>query len=222
MNVQQALSELEALGDERMRAYNVKAGAGEKQFGVKLGDIRKVAKKVKRDHALALALWETGIAEARFLAALVIDVKRLSADELDRMVRSVTWDRVADWLNSYVVKDHPEKEALRERWMKAKDPWRLRAGWSLASERVAKSPEGLDLAKLLDRIEKEMGEAAPPAQWTMNFTLIAVGVHHPALRERAVAIGEKLGVCRDYPVSKGCTSPFAPIAIREMARRQKG
>jgi 3-methyladenine DNA glycosylase AlkD len=220
MNLRQALSELEALGDEGMRAYNAKSGAGDEQFGVKLGDIRKLAKKVKRDHALALALWETGNADARFLATLVIDAKKLSADELDRMVRSLTWDRVADWLNSYVVKDHPEKEALRERWMKSKDPWSLRAGWNLTSERVAKSPEGLDLSRLLDRIEKEMAKAAPAAQWTMNFTLIAIGVHHPALRERAVAIGEELGVHRDYPVSKGCTSPFAPIAIRELVRRQ--
>ena len=221
MNVKQALAELESLGDEGMRAYNAKSGAGEKQFGVKLGDIRKVAKKVKRDHALALALWETGNADARFLATLVIDVKKLSADELDRMVRSITWDRVADWLNSYVVKAHAEKEALRERWMKSKDTWSLRSGWSLTAERIAKSPGGLDLSKLLDRIEKEMAKAAPAAQWEMNFALIAIGVHHAAHRERAMAIGEKLGVHRDYPVSKGCTSPFAPIAIRELVKRQR-
>jgi 3-methyladenine DNA glycosylase AlkD len=220
MNVQQALSELEALGDESMREYNAKAGAGDRQFGVKLGDIRKVAKKVKKDHALALALWKTGNSDAQFLATLVIDVKKLSAEELDAMVRSITWDRVADWLNSYVVKEHAEKEALRERWMKSKDPWSLRAGWKLTAERIAKHPEGLDLVKLLDRIEKEMGKAAPAAQWEMNFALLALGIHHAPLRERAIAVGEKLGVYRDYPVSKGCTSPFAPIAIREMVRRQ--
>jgi 3-methyladenine DNA glycosylase AlkD len=220
MNVQQALSELEALGDESMREYNAKAGAGDRQFGVKLGDIRKVAKKVKKDHALALALWKTGNSDAQFLATLVIDVKKLSAEELDAMVRSITWDRVADWLNSYVVKEHAEKEALRERWMKSKDPWSLRAGWKLTAERIAKHPEGLDLVKLLDRIEKEMGKAAPAAQWEMNFALLALGIHHAPLRERAIAVGEKLGVDRDYPVSKGCTSPFAPIAIREMVRRQ--
>ncbi|HEU4394640.1 MAG TPA: DNA alkylation repair protein [Planctomycetota bacterium] len=220
MTVQQALAELEALGDEGMRAYNARSGAGEKQFGVKLGDIRKVAKKAKRDHSLALALWKTGIVEARFLATLVIDPKRLSADELDGMVRSLTWDRVADWLNSYVVKEHPEREALRDRWMKSNDPWSLRAGWDLTSQRVARSPEGLDLGRLLDRIEKELGKAAPEARWTMNFALIAIGTHHPALRERAVRIGEKVGAYRDYPCSKGCVSPFAPIAIREMAKRQ--
>lgn len=220
MTLPQALAELEALGDEGVRAMNARHGAVGKQFGVKLGDIRKVAKKVRRDHALALALWDTGIAEARFLATLVIDVRQLSADELDRMVRSLTWDRVADWLNAYVVKEHPEKEALREKWMKSKDPWSLRAGWNLTAERLAKDPEGLDPAGLLDRIGKEMGKAHPAARWTMNAALAAIGIHHPALRERAVAVGERLGVYRDYPVPKGCTSPFAPIWIREMVRRQ--
>ena len=220
MTVKQVLRELESLGDPGMRAYNAKSGAGGKTFGVPLGEIRKAAKKIKRDHALALELWETGNEEARFLATLVMDLKKLSADDLDRMTRSLTWDRVADWLNSYVVKNHPDREALRERWMKSKDPWSLRAGWSLTNERIAKSADGLDLGKLLDRIEKEMGKAAPQAQWTMNFTLIGIGVHHAAFRERAVAIGEKLGVHRDYPTSKGCTSPFAPIAIRELVRRQ--
>jgi len=65
-----------------------------------------------------------------------------------------------------------------------------------------------------------MGNAAPQVQWTMNTTLAQIGIQFPEHRERALAIGEKLGVYRDYPVSKGCTSPFAPIWINEMVRRQ--
>jgi 3-methyladenine DNA glycosylase AlkD len=64
-----------------------------------------------------------------------------------------------------------------------------------------------------------MGTAAPPVQWTMNSCLAAIGIHCPEQRARAIAIGEALGVYRDYPVSKGCTSPFAPIWIGEMVRR---
>jgi 3-methyladenine DNA glycosylase AlkD len=72
---------------------------------------------------------------------------------------------------------------------------------------------------LLDRIESEMAGASPEAQWTMNMALAGIGIHHPKLRERAIAIGEKLGVYRDYPVSKGRTSPFAPIWIDFMVKR---
>ena len=76
------------------------------------------------------------------------------------------------------------------------------------------------LAALLDRIESEMGNAAPEVQWTMNCALAEIGIHFPKHRKRAIAIGEKLGIYRDYPVSKGCTSPFAPIWITAMVSRQ--
>jgi 3-methyladenine DNA glycosylase AlkD len=216
------LARLEALGDARVRAQNTKHGARGDQFGVQLGSVRGLAKELGSDHGLALALWETRNIDAQFLAILLMEPGALSADELDRVVRSVTFSRVADWLNAYVVKQHPEKEALRRRWMSDEDPMAARAGWSLTAERVVKAPAGLDLPALLDRIEAELGSAAPDAQWTMNATLAEIGIHVPALRKRALAIGEALGVYRDYPVSKGCTSPFAPIWINALVARQKG
>ena len=220
MSLGETLTQLEALGDEKRRAHNVKNGAGDNQFGAKLGDIRKLAKKIKTDHELAIALWETENIDARLLATLLIKPTTLSADEMDRMVRSVTFVQVADWLNSYVVKHHPDKEILRQEWMTTDDPMAARAGWNLTAGRVVKSPEGLDLKALLDRIESEMGGAAPEVQWTMNNTLAEIGIHFPKHRKRALAIGEKLGIYRDYPVSKGCTSPFAPIWINAMVSRQ--
>ena len=220
--LKEALAQLEALGNEKVRAQNSKNGAGDNQFGVRLGDIRKLAAKIKTNHALAIALWETGNIDARLLAMLLINPKNLSGDELDRMAPSVGFAQVADWLNSYVVKKYPDKETLRQRWMADDDPWAARAGWSLTSERIGKNPEGLDLLALLDRIESEMGDAAPEAQWTMNFCLAGIGIHFPKYRKRAIAIGETLGIYRDYPVSKGCTSPFAPIWIKEMVSRQGG
>jgi 3-methyladenine DNA glycosylase AlkD len=220
VTLKDALERLEALGDEKVRAQNRKAGAGDNQFGVRRGDVRKLAEKIKTNHELAIALWDTGNIDAQFLATLLIKPKSLSRDETDRMVRSVDFVQVADWLNSYVVKNHPDKEALRQAWMEDDDPWAARAGWSLTSERVGRSPDGLDLPALLDRIEAELANAAPEAQWTMNSCLAAIGIHFPKHRKRALAIGEKLGVYRDYPVSKGCTSPFAPIWINEMVRRQ--
>jgi 3-methyladenine DNA glycosylase AlkD len=137
------------------------------------------------------------------------------------MVRTVSCSWVADWLDSYVIDQHPEKESLREGWMNSGNIWAVRAGWSLTGDLAADDPKDLDLPALLDFIEAAMKDAAPEVQWTMNSCLAKIGINHPKLRKRAIAIGEKLGVFRDYPVSKGCTSPFAPIWITEMVRRQK-
>ena len=220
MTLQETLAKLKALGDEKRRAHNVKNGAGKNQFGVPHGDIRTLAKKIKTNHELAMALWKTGNIDAQLLAILLMKPTSLSGDEMDRMVRSVSFVHVADWLQSYVVKLHPDNETLRKQWMADDDPWAGRAGWALTAGRVAKSAEGLDLPALLDRIESEIGDAAPEVQWTMNCALAEIGIHFPKHRKRAIAIGETLGIYRDYPCSKGCTSPFAPIWINEMVRRQ--
>src|SRR4051812_14695479 len=110
MTVNEILAQLRSLGDNARRAHNTKAGAPDNQFGVKLGDIRAMARKIKADRELAFALWETGNVEAQLLATLILKPRSLSADELDMLTRSVTCAQVADWLNSYVVAEHPEKE----------------------------------------------------------------------------------------------------------------
>lgn len=207
MTLKEALQQLESLGNETVRARNIRNGA---------------------DHALGLALWKTGNLDAQMLATLIVTPAKFSADDLDRMVRSVELARpamfvpVADWLSSNVIAAHPAREELRLKWMKDKHPVAARAGWRITADRVEEEEtDGLDLPALLDRIESEMGRATPEIQWTMNCTLAQIGIHFPKLRKRALAIGEKLQVFHDYPVSKGCTSPFAPIWINAMVKRQK-
>ena len=219
MTVEETLKKLESLGYEQVRKHNLKYGAGSNQYGVKMGDIRALAKKIKTNHQLALALWETGNVDARFLSILIMQPQQLDNTEINRLVRSEKFTHVADWLYSYLIKNHADRETLRDEWMASNDPMAARAGWSLTAGRVTRSPEGMDLSSLLDRIEKEMPLAAPEVQWTMNTTLAQIGIHHPQYRERAIAIGEQLGVYRDYPVSKGCTSPFAPIWINAIVNK---
>ena len=218
--LKETLAILQELGSERMRIQNKRSGAGDNQFGVKHGDIRTLAKKIKSNHNLALSLWATGNIDARLLAILLMDPKALSSDEMEKMVLSERYTIVADWLTGYVVKLHPDVEALREKWMHSSDSMVARAGWSLTSSRIPKKPYGLDPAALLDRIETEMPVAAAEVQWTMNFSLAQIGICCPEYRERAIDIGEKMGIYRNYPVSKGCTSPFAPIWIKEMVSRE--
>ena len=187
-----------------------------------MGDLRALAKQIKSDHALALQLWKTGNIDAQLLAILLMKPKSLSPAELDTMVRTARFAWLADWFNAYIVKEQPAaiKETLRGRWMADEDGWAARAGWSLTAAKTRQGGEGLDLKALLDRIESRMAAAPPETQWTMNAALAAIGIHFPEHRKRALAIGEKLGIYRDYPCAKGCTSPFAPIWIHEMVRRQ--
>lgn len=86
--------------------------------------------------------------------------------------------------------------------------------------RINKGDDSLDLVALLDRIERELPKAKPEVQWTMNNTLAAIGIRHAKHRKRAVAIGEKIGLYRDWPTSKGCTPPYVPVWVEAMVKRQ--
>ena len=215
--VAEVMAELAALEDPRVRAVNERHGD---DHGVNLTKLRAVAKRLGKQQDLALELWGAGDTAARLLALLICRPKAFERDELDAMVRETGTPKVHDWFVNYVVKKNPHVEELRTAWLADADPVVASAGWALTADRVVKKPEGLDLAGLLDVVEAEMGDAPERLQWAMNTCLAQIGIEHPEHRARALEIGERLGVLKDYPTPPNCTSPYAPAWITEMVRRR--
>ena len=215
---QEVLAELAALADPKRRAANEKHGD---DYGVNLSSLRALAKRLKTDQDLARRLWSTGDTAARLLAVLISRPREFDRSELDGMLRDARTPKVHDWLVGYVVKKSPHAEELRLAWTDDSDPTVASAGWALTTDRVAKKPEGLDLAGLLDVIESQMAQAPDRLQWVMNHCLAQIGIDHPEHRARAIDIGERLEVLKDYPTAPNCTSPFAPIWIAEIVSRQE-
>ncbi|MEV0720125.1 DNA alkylation repair protein [Asanoa sp. NPDC050611] len=211
------MAELAALEDPKARAANEKHGD---DHGVNLTKLRAVATRLKTQQDLARQLWQTGDTAARLVALLICRPKAFERAELDTMLREARAPKVHDWLVNYVVKKSPHAEDLRVAWTADPDPVVASAGWALTTERVVKKPEILDLPGLLDTIEAEMKDAPDRLQWAMNHCLAQIGIDHADHRPRAIAIGERLEVLKDYPTSPGCTSPFAPTWINEIVRRQ--
>ncbi|WP_307047734.1 DNA alkylation repair protein [Arthrobacter oryzae] len=217
MTVTEVMAELAALEDPRIREVNGKHGD---DHGVNLSKLRELGKRLKTQQELARQLWETEDTAGRLLALLICRPKGFEREQLDVMLRSVRTPKVHDWLVNYVVKKSAHSEELRLAWSADPDPVVASAGWALTTERVAKTPGGLDLAGLLDVIEAEMKDAPDRLQWAMNHCLAQIGIEHAGHRARAIGIGECLEVLKDYPTPPNCTSPFAPIWINEMVRRQ--
>ncbi|BET50884.1 DNA alkylation repair protein [Kitasatospora aureofaciens] len=216
--VREVMAELAGLEDPRIRAVNEKHGD---DHGVNLTKLRALAKRLKTQPGLARDLWATNDTAARLLAILVSRPKSYDRDELDAMLRRARTPKVHDWLVNYVVKKNPHAEDLRVTWTADPDPVVASAGWALTTERVTRNPAGLDLPALLDTVESEMKDAPDRLQWAMNHCLARIGIDHPVHRPRALAIGERLGVLKDYPTPPGCTSPYAPVWITEIVRRQQ-
>lgn len=218
-NLAEVMAELGALEDPKVRAVNERHGD---DHGVHLGNLRALAKRLKTQQPLARELWRTGDSAARLLALLVCRPKAYGRDELDAMLREARTPKVHDWLVNYAVKKNPHAEELRLAWFADPDPVVASAGWALTAEGVVKKPADVDAAGLLDVIEAELKDAPDRLQCAMNTCLAQIGIGFPAHRARAVAVGERLEVLKDYPTSPGCTSPYAPVWIAEMVRRRGG
>lgn len=215
--VKELQAELAALENPKVRAVNEKHGD---DHGVNLSQLRAVAKRLKTQQPLARGLWATGDTATRLLALLICKPKEFDGGELDSMLREARAPKVQDWLVNYVVKKGRHAEELRVAWMDDADPVVASAGWALTSDRVVRNPAGLDLAGLLETIEAEMQGAPDRLQWAMNTCLATIGIEHEEHRARSLDIGERLRVLEDYPTPPNCTSPFAPIWIKEIVRRR--
>lgn len=212
------LASLKELEDPKILAVNERHGD---DHAVNLTKLRAVAKELKRNQPLARELWATNDTAARLVALLICRPKEFDQSELDSMILEARTPKVLDWLINYVVKKNPHWNDLRVLWLEDATENVAAAGWALNTHAVITKPDALDDSAILDTIEAQMKTTEPRVQWSMNECLAQIGIHRPELRDRAIDIGERLEVLKDYPTPPNCTSPFAPIWIEEMVRRQK-
>ncbi|GAA4181011.1 DNA alkylation repair protein [Sphingobacterium ginsenosidimutans] len=189
----------------------------------KLGDLRKIANVIKKDHELAMELWSTAHYLARQLAILLMDKKLLSKEIIDRLVSDIEQHRederlqLIDWLMANQLAKDKRTIALMESWENSTSPLQRRTFWYHQARLrwVGQTPppnsEEL-LSKIETRIENEVSEV----QWAMNFTAAQIGIFQEIFRKRCINIGEQTGLYKDEMVAKNCTPNYLPkfIAIQ--------
>jgi 3-methyladenine DNA glycosylase AlkD len=195
--------------------------------GTKLGDLRKIAKVIKRDHSLAMELWSTGDFLSRQLAILIMNKKLLSQPFVDQLFDEIQLhgtderNQLADWLMANQLTKDKKTIALIESWENSPSIMQRRIFWYYQARLrwMGKIPPG-NTGELLSSIEKNIEKEAPEVQWAMNFTTGWIGVYDAEYRSRCMAIGEKTGLYKDEKVAKGCTPSYLPDFIRmEAAKR---
>jgi len=221
MSFEEVMAQLEAWGTEEVREMYARHGAGQNQFGVKLGDLRNLAKKLKRHHPLAMHLWASGNADAMILSTMLMESAQLSEAELDGMVRGLTYFKIVDELVHTVVEPHPAARSLREAWMDAPEECVARAGWNLLIGEILRGdPSSVDYEGSLTRIEAEIQAAPMRKQESMNRCLVEIAVTVPELTHRCIKLGEQVGRLDDRPVPKGGNSTYAPEWIAAIIQRK--
>lgn len=194
----------------------------------KLGDIRNIAKDIKKDHELAMELWSTGEYFPRQLAILIMDKKQLSQefiDKLDRDIQQHNEDerlQLIDWLMANQLTKDKKTIALMESWENSASALQRRIYWYYQGRLrwVGQTPPP-NTEKLLASIEKKIESEVPEVQWAMNFVAGWIGVYQPEYRSRCIAIGERTGLYKGEMVSKGCTPNYLPEFIAIEAAKRK-
>lgn len=159
------LKELAAYGNESTKRIFARHGAREPFFGVKVADLKKIQKRVKKDYQLALDLYATGNSDAMYLAALIADDARMTRPDLERWVKAAYWHMLSDYAVAWVAAGSPAGLDAALDWIDSREENVACSGWSTLSSIAGITPDDkLDLPlfrKLLSRIKKEIARSLP-------------------------------------------------------------
>jgi len=193
----------------------------------KLGDLRTIAKAIKKNHQLATELWSTELFYPRQLAILILDKKLLTEEVIDTLVSDIDQHtekeklQLIDWLMANQLTKDKKTLALIESWKDSQSSLKRRTYWYHQGRLrwVGQTPLSNN-NQLLSEIENQIEKEEPEVQWAMNFLAGWIGVYDKKYRNRCVALGEKTGLYKDKMVSKGCTPEYLPefIAIESNKR----
>ena len=223
MNLKEVMAALKAKGSEQIRRILMRHGAPDSLLGVRIGDMKPIAKRIKGDQTLAMELYGTGIGDAQYLAGMVADGRKMSAQDLQGWADHAAWDMISGYTVAWVASEHPAGFKLGVKWTKSKQEHVMRAGWTTLGAIAATVPdEQLPLAKygrLLDRAVREIGRAPDGAKYTMNGFVISVGTYVAPLGTKAMEVAKKIG---KVEIDMGGTSCTVPVAAEHIVKCRRG
>ncbi|MFL5808722.1 MAG: DNA alkylation repair protein [Flavisolibacter sp.] len=223
MTSTEILAELKTMGTDSIRRVLSNHGAPSNQYGVKIEDLKKIQKKVKKDYKLSLELFDTGIPDAQYLAGLIADETKMTRKDLQHWVENASWHMISEYIVPWIAAESNFGWELALKWIDSKNPTIGSSGWcTLASIVGITDDSKLDmeaLKDLLKRVEKEVPSATNRLRYAMNTFLIAAGGYVKQLTPDALKIGKALGKLTFETGGSCCKVAYAPDYIQKMLDR---
>ncbi len=223
MTTESALAELEALGTAQNRKVYARHGVDRPQFGVSFGNLNTLKKQIKKNHALALELWQSGNHDARVFATMIADPKQADEALLDAWVQDLDNYVITDAFSTFVGKTSLA-QAKAEVWIQADNEWTEQAGWNLIAH-LALKDQALPndyFEPLLGVIEREIHTQKNRVRYAMNNALIAIGSRSTTLKAQALSAADAIGAVEVDHGETGCKTPLAAPYIEKVWARKKG
>lgn len=223
MKLSEVMAALKGRGSDSVKRLLMRHGAKEPFFGVKVGDMKPIAKQLKGRQKLALELYATGNGDAQYLAGMIADGRQMTIAQLDRWARTASWDMISGTTVPWVASEHPEGAALALKWIDSDNEQIARAGWNTLGALAATAPDaGLPMAKLgriLDRLPRDLPKAPDGVRYTMNNFIIACGTYLAPLGDKAIAAARAVGRVQ---VDMGDTACKVPDAESYIIKARRG
>ncbi|MFJ7934241.1 DNA alkylation repair protein [Sporosarcina sp. NPDC096371] len=223
MTFEEVMAELEAYGNEQTKKTFLNHGAPEPLFGVRVGDMKKILKYIKKDQDLALRLYETGNYDAMYLAGLAVDPKLLSEEDIRRWVSEAKWYAVAEYTIGWVAGESPFALKLAREWIESEQEMIAVAGWSTYANYVMYAGADVldfdEIRSLLLRVQQTIHQAPNRVRYVMNQFIICVGAYVPELRDLAKSVAETVGKVHVDVGNTACKVPVATDYIEKVLAR---
>jgi len=223
MTAQEILDEIKPLGSESYKRVIFNHGVQEPCFGVKISDLQKIVKRIKKDYELALDLYDSGVYDAMYLAGLIADDAKMTKKNLKHWLVKAYCRPLCAWPVAWVTAGSPHGWELAFEWIDSNKPLSAVAGWSTLASIIAITEDAkLDLValkKLLQHVQKSIHSEPDAVRYHMNSFVIAVGTCVSPLSETAVQIAEKIGPVDADLGDNDCKVPFAPDDIEKVRSR---
>lgn len=223
VTLQEIMTKLEGMGSEQTKKTFIRHGAKEPLFGVKVGDMKKLVKDVKKNQQVARALYETGNSDAMYLAGLTVDPKTASKEMLHSWARTANWYTPAEYTVAWVAAESPFAAELAEEWIQSPEELIAACGWSTYSNYISITPDDrLDLERIgqfLRQVATTIHVERNRVRYTMNGFVIAVGAYVASLHEAAIAAAEQIGSVQVDVGQTACKVPLATENILKVKER---
>jgi 3-methyladenine DNA glycosylase AlkD len=183
-------------GRDGMARYAIPS---DRAFGVSMKDVQALGKMLGRDHALALALWDTGFYEARALCAYVDEPARVTAAQMDRWCRDFDNWATCDTLCFALFDRTPHAWRKVAAWTKRKPEFERRAGLALLASLALhdKSADDAPFVTLLPLVERVADDQRNFVRKAASWALRSVGGRSAALNAQVIALARRLAASDD-------------------------
>ena len=223
MTVEEVFKELELYGNEGTKKVLMKHGAREPFYGVKVQDLKKIVKKIKKDYHLSLELYATGNSDAMYLAGLIADADLMTKADLQLWAKEAYWYMISEYTVPWIAAESNFGYELALEWIESEEETIAATGWATLSSLVgSKEDDILDLKKLkqlLLKVECEIHEAKNRVRYTMNGFVIALGASVVSLTDDAMKVAYNIGKIQVEMGGTSCKVPYAPDYIQKVINR---